>query len=77
MIKTENIFSLWEKNDKRLPIIVKRDRWDYSYVIVTKIEPKGDYGKVWGTRFFRGDIKGEYGLIDCSGCGGWGFYDIP
>ncbi|MEZ7957637.1 MAG: hypothetical protein QMB90_10495 [Rubritalea sp.] len=45
---TKNIFQLYSEI-KQLPFAASRRNWkDSDLIIVTRVEPKGDYGKVYG-----------------------------
>lgn len=64
-----NIFNLVRlANNKQ--IVVKKFSWGESWAKVVKVEPKGQYGKVYGEiHYSNGNVV--TGLIDGAGCYNW------
>jgi len=73
-LKSENLFEIWRFLGKGTPFIARRHNWFHLSYMVTRVEPKGYYGKAFGYRLIDGKpendcLKEE--CIDCSGNGTW------
>lgn len=97
MYPTDNIFSIYYQIGKRTPFQVKRsperygEKYRYSHegrtFMVERVEPKGKYGKAYGTCLINDKPNDEYikkcypkitdGEIPCAGCGEWVLLDVP
>ena len=74
MINSENIFDIWRFLGKGTPFIVRRNGWYHLSYMVTRVQPKGQYGEDYGYKLTDG--KPENGntneeIIGCCGCGNW------
>lgn len=82
----ENIFEIYIRNKKKLPIVVRRKNWNKKFaiaVIRVKTKPPTDngiYGKAWGFSLPPLDgtpLNSYYGTpgkpqeISCAGCYQW------
>ncbi len=70
----DNIFKLWDLNEKKLPFAVQKDTWNSNvaqHYRVEKIEiKKWPYGTAWG-RYIREGIEGELVKIANAGTYTW------
>jgi len=73
-----NIFQLWMKTGRTVPIKVVRDHWDPNtgnYMLVERVEiRKWPYGFAWG-RYFKNGVAGEEAKISSAGTYNWKLAD--
>lgn len=97
MYPNDNIFNIYYSIGKRTPFQVKR--WPVRYgeesryshkgrsFMVERVEPRGKYGKAYGTCLVDDKPDNSYikecypeitdGEIPCAGCGEWVLLDVP
>jgi len=84
---SDNIFKIYYRIGRALPFEVRRfpdgrvsDWYNSQSVLVTKIAPRGEYGKAWGYYLRNGERADSHWClsddiepreIPCCGCGGW------
>ena len=92
MYPHDNIFKIYYKSGRALPLEVRRfpdgrvsDWYKSQSVLVTKIQPRGEYGDAWGYYLRNGEREDslwckkddiEPQPIPCCGCGGWVLIDV-
>jgi hypothetical protein len=87
MFPQDNIFKIYYRTGRTLPLEVRRyprgyssEWYDNQSVLVTEIKPRGEYGEAWGFYLQNGERADSYWCskdveepqpIPCCGCGGW------
>ena len=84
-LRVKNVFDLWRENGCRVPFRVTRG-WSSGYwVTVVRVEPVGEYGKVYGfgnvphddcvQKAYWGEL-GHIVEVKNAGCGGWSLVPV-